>query len=161
MLIFQRVSRLNISIAVLAGLVFSPYALADDEDDILTVVNQYGELEGDLATQAGLMRDDRVFITGGVRQTDAAKNMAIQMANRQAGEAANGGKTKFITTIESPMVAVYGDVAVASFVRIFNTYPHNKPANPPSPPNWVTLVLVKERGDWKIAHTHQSPAGGN
>lgn len=161
MLIFQRVSRLNISIAVLAGLVFSPYALADDEDDILAVVNQYGELEGDLATQAGLMRDDRVFITGGVRQTDAAKNMAIQMANRQAGEAANGGKTKFITTIESPMVAVYGDVAVASFVRIFNTYPHNKPANPPSPPNWVTLVLVKERGDWKIAHTHQSPAGGN
>ena len=148
-------------VAVLAGLILSPYALADDADDVMAVVQQYGELEDDLAAQAGLMREDRVFIAGGIRQTDEAKNMAVQMANRQAGEAANGGKTKFITTIESPMVAVYGDVAVASFVRIFNTYPHNKPANPPSPPNWVTLVLVKERGDWKIAHTHQSPAGGN
>lgn len=160
MLNLQRGSRLTTLIAVLAGLFFSPYALADDEDDVIAVINQYGELEGDLAAQAKLMRADRVFITG-VRQTDAAKNMAIQMANRQAGEAANGGKTKFITTIESPVVAIYGDVAVASFVRMFNTYPHNKPANPPSAPTWVTLVLVKEGGKWGIAHTHLSPAGGN
>jgi hypothetical protein len=161
MLNLQRGNRLIALVAVLAGLIFSPYALADDEDDVRAVIDQYGALEGDLAAQAGLIRDDRVFIAGGVRQTDAAKNMAIQMANRQAGEAANGGKTKFITPIESPMIAVYGDVAVASFVRIFNTFPHNKPANPPGTPNWVTLVLVKEGGDWRIAHTHQSPAGGN
>ena len=161
MLNLERGSRLTTLIAVLAGLVLAPYALADDEDDVLAVIYQYGELEDDLDAQAKMMRDDRVFIAGGVRLTDEAKNMAIQMANRAAGEAANGGKTKFITTIESPVVAVYGDVAVASFVRIFNVFPHNQPPGPAGTPNWVTLVLVKEGGEWGIAHTHQSPTGGN
>jgi hypothetical protein len=86
--------------------------------------------------------------------------MEIQMAGRKAGEAVNGGKTRFITTIESPHIAIYGNTAVASFIRIFNVYPHNQPSDGGSP-NWVTLVLVKEGGDWGIAHTHMSPAGGN
>jgi hypothetical protein len=155
------VQRISALLLVIAGLVLAPQAFADDTDDVLALVKQYGDLEGDLSAQAGLMRDDRIFITGGVRQTDQAKNMAIQMANRQASEAVNGGKTRFITTIESPIVRVYGNVAVASFVRFFNTYPHNQPPNPPGAPNWVTLVLVKEAGEWAIAHTHQSPAGQN
>ena len=153
--------RFGTLIIVLAGLVFSPFAFADDEDDVMAVIQQYGDTEGDLSTQSKMMRADRVFIAGGVRQTDEAKNMAIQMAARQASEAVNGGKTKFMTTIESPKVAIYGNVAVASFVRIFNTFPHNQPANPPGTPTWVTLVMVKEGGKWGIAHTHQSPAGGN
>jgi len=154
-------SRLGTLIIVLAGLICAPHVLADDEADVLAAIHQYGNTEGDLNTQSKMMRDDRVFIAGGVRQTDEAQNMAIQMAARQANEAVNGGKTKFMTTIESPVVAVYGNVAVASFVRIFNTFPHNQPANPPGAPTWVTLVLVKEGGKWGIAHTHQSPAGGN
>jgi ketosteroid isomerase-like protein len=153
--------RLGTLIIVLTGLVFAPNAFADDEDDVMAVIKQYGDSEGDLDAQARMMRADRTFIAGGTRQTDEAKNMAIQKAARQAGEAANGGKTKFITTIESPRVAVHGNVAIATFVRIFNTFPYNKPANPPGAPNWVTLVLVKEGRDWRIAHTHQSPAGGN
>lgn len=161
MLKLTTAGRLGTMIIVLAGLIFAPFAFADDEADVLAVVMQYGDLEGDLGAQAKMMRDDRVFITGGVRQTDEAKNMAIQMAARQAGEAVNGGKTKFMTIIEGPVIRVYGDVAVASFVRIFRTFPHNQPPNPPGQPTWVTLVLVKEGGKWGIAHTHQSPAGGN
>ena len=157
----ERGSRLTTLIVILAGLVFSPYAIADDEDDVMAVVKQYGDSEGDLKAQSKMMRPDRIFIAGGVRQTDEGKNMAIQMAAREATEAVNGGKTKFITTIESPVIKVHGDVAVASFVRIFNTYPHNKPANPAGAPTWVTLVLVKDGGKWGITHTHQSPAGGN
>ena len=95
-----------------------------------------------------------------IRRTDNAKNMKIQMAGRKAGEAVNGGKTRFITTIESPHIAIYGNTAVASFIRIFNVYPHNQPADG-GQPQWVTLVLVKEGGDWGIAHTHMSSAGGN
>ncbi len=125
----------------------------------MAFIDQYGELEDDLAAQARLIRDDRVMITG-VRQTDNAKNMEIQMAGRKAGEAVNGGKTRFITTIESPHIAIYGNTAVASFIRIFNVYPHNQPSAGGNP-QWVTLVLVKEGGDWGIAHTHMSPAGGN
>ena len=154
-------NRLVTLIIVLTGLIFAPFAFADDDDDVLAVVHKYGDTEGDLATQAKLMRADRVYITGGFRQTDEAKNMATQMAARQASEAVNGGKTKFMTVIEGPVVRVYGNVAIASFVRVFNTFPHNQPPNPPGNPTWVTLVLVKEGGKWGIAHTHQSPAGGN
>ena len=146
-------------IVALAGLVFAPLASADDKDDIMALVAQYGELEDDLAAQAKMMRDDRVMITN-IRQTDNDKNMEIQMASRKANDAVNGGKTRFITTIESPKIAVYGDTAVASFVRSFTILPHNQaPVN--GGPTWVTLVLVKERGNWGIAHTHMSPAGGN
>ncbi len=150
---------LSTLIVVLAGLVFAPLAFADDKDDVMAFIDQYGEMEDNLAAQAKLIRDDRVMITG-IRRTDNAKNMEIQMAGRKAGEAVNGGKTRFITTIESPHISIYGNTAVASFIRIFNVYPHNQPAAG-GDPQWVTLVLVKEGGDWGIAHTHMSPAGGN
>ena len=161
MLILERGGRLATAIVVMAGLIFAPYAFADDEDDVMAVIQQYGDLEGDLYAQANLFRADRDYIQGGFRRTDQAKNMAIQIANRKANEAANGGKTMFITTIEGERVKIIGNVAVASFVRVFSTYPHNQPANPPSPPTWVSLVLVKEGGRWGITHTHQSPVSGN
>ena len=160
MLNHERGSRLGTLIVIVAGLVFAPFAFADDADDVLALVYQYGELEGDLASQAKLMRDDRVYITGGMRQTNEAKNMAMQMAGREANEAINGGKTKFVTTIEGALVSIHGDVAVASFVRWWNVYPHNQ-ASVTSAPTWVTLVLIKERAGWRIKHTHQSPLRGN
>ena len=159
MLKFERDSRLTTLIVAIAALIFAPFAFADDEDDVMALIYEYGESEDDLAAQARLMRDDRIFIAGGNRRTNEERNMALQMAVREAVEAANGGATRFITPIEGPIVRVYGNVAVASFVRIFNTFPHNQPPNPPGTPNWVTLVLVKEGGRWGIAHTHQSPIG--
>lgn len=154
-----RGAHLGTLIVALAGLIFAPLASADDKDDIMALVAQYGDLEDDLAKQADLIRDDRVMITN-IRQTDNDKNMEIQMATRKANEAVAGGKTRWITTIESPRIAVYGDTAVASFVRTFTILPHNQ-APTGGNPNWVTLVLVKEDGKWGIAHTHMSPAGGN
>jgi hypothetical protein len=113
---------------------------------------KYSALEDDLEEQAKMMRPDRVMITN-VRQSDQAMNMGIQIANRKANEAINGGKTRFMVSVESPQIALYGNVAVASFSRTFNVFPHNKaPGGGNS--QWVTLVLVKEGGDWGIAHTH-------
>ena len=144
---------------ILSGLAFSPTVFADDESDVLEIEHQYGDMENDLEAQAELMTADRIYITGGVRQTDEAKNMRNQIAGRRANEALNGGKTEFVTTIENPIVSIHGDTAIASFVRWWNVYPHDGAPNM-SPPTWVSLVLLKANGEWLIKHTHQSPVGG-
>ena len=140
------------AILMLAGLLFSLNTLADDVSDVMKVVQQYGDLENDLAAQAKLMHPDRVYISGGIRQSDEAKNMVNQMMGRKAGESLNGGKTTFVTMIEDPVVSIHGRTAVASFLRWWHVYPHNKPSDM-SPPTWVTLVLVKEKSTW-ADHTH-------
>tara|TARA_B100001765_G_scaffold168199_1_gene111278 strand:- start:207 stop:689 length:483 start_codon:yes stop_codon:yes gene_type:complete len=160
MMTIERGSRLTALIIVLAGLMFAPNTFADDMSDVMAIIYQYGDLENDLEAQAKLMRSDRVFIAQGIRQTDEAKNMANQIAGRKATESLNGGKTEFVTTIEGPVVSIHGDVAVASFVRWWNVYPHNQ-ASDTSPLTWVTLVLIKESSGWLIKHTHQSPVLGD
>ena len=160
MLSIKQGSRLFALVFTLAGLTFAPNSFADDESDVMAIIHQYGDLENDLEAQAELMRSDRIYITGGIRQTDEAKNMANQIAGRKAGESVAGGKTEFITTIEDAIVSIHGNVAVASFVRWWNVYPHNQASNT-SPPTLVSLVLIKERSGWLIKHTHQSPLLGN
>ena len=160
MINIKRGSRLFALAFVLLGLTFAPNGFADDASDVMAIIYQYGDLENDLEAQANLMRSDRVYITGGLRQTDEAKNMANQIASRKASESVSGGKTEFITTIEDAEVSIHGDVAIASFVRWWNVYPYNQAPNT-SPPTWVTLVLIKERSGWLIKHTHQSPLLGN
>ena len=159
MLKFEGGVRLGTLLIAVAGLLVAPFAYADDMDDVMDIVQQYADLEGDLEAQARLIRDDRVMITN-VRQTDQAMNMAVQIAAAKANDAANGGPTQVFTSIESPVIRIYGDVAVASFVRLFTVIPNGQPPNN-TPPLWFTLVLVKERGNWGIAHSHISPAGGN
>ena len=133
--------------------------LADEMDDVMAVIEAYGNLEGDLAAQAELMHPDRVYITGGMRQTNESLNMRNQIATREAQEALNGGKTEFVTTIEDADISIHGDVAIASFVRWWNVYPANQ-APVLGAPTWVSLVLIKEGSDWLIKHTHQSPVRG-
>jgi len=143
------------AIAVVACLV-APMAWASDADDVMALINRYAELEGNLEAQAALIRADRVMIAGAARQTDQTRNMAMQMAQRDANNAAAGGEAKWIVRTEVPEVRVYGNTAVASYMRLTNIFPPGAaPIN--QPPLWVTLVLVKEGGKWGIAHTHISP----
>jgi hypothetical protein len=80
---------------------------------------------------------------------------------------------KWFTESQDRLIKIYGNgtVAVASFYwyRTF-VLPSNTPMDVVKlfgsgpPPTAITLVLVKERGEWKIAHTHVSllsppPAG--
>jgi len=60
--------------------------------------------------------------------------------------------------IESPLVRLYGDVAVASFVRLFNLAPPGERPQQVSAA-WFSMVLVKESNSWKIAHHHVSRHG--
>lgn len=136
----------------LAG--FAATAQAAGHDEVMDVIMRYANLEGDLAEQAKLIRSDRVMITG-VRQSDQARNLEIQLAARKANEEVNG-KGRWITEIESPEIRMYGDTAVASMVRRFHIFaPGSAPIS--TPPHWLTLVLVREKGKWGIAHSHISP----
>jgi len=138
-----------------AAILFAPMAFADDADDVMAVVQQWADTEADLTAQAKTIRADRVQVTGGGRQSDQAGNLRVQLANHKARVKTAGGEPELIVRIESPQVAVYGDTAVVSFMRLFNVIPYN---SDPLPTNraWFTLVLVKERGSWGIAHSHVS-----
>ncbi len=111
---FTKRSFLTVLSVVLVTIGYMPNALADDKDDVLAFITQYGDLEGDLDAQSEMIRDDRVHIVAGQRRHDQALNMRFQQETRAAIEALDGGKTKIISTIESPQVAIYGNVAVAS-----------------------------------------------
>tara|TARA_B100001094_G_C17884370_1_gene648453 strand:+ start:183 stop:665 length:483 start_codon:yes stop_codon:yes gene_type:complete len=156
----DRANRLTALVFFVVAVIFPSGSFADDVDDVMAVVQQYGDLEGDLEAQANLMRSDRVHIVGGNRQTDQAKNREIQLATRNREEALNGGKTGYITTIEDLDVSIHGDVAVASFKQWWNIYPTGQEAIL-STPAWLTLVLVKDGSGWFIKHTHASPVSGN
>ena len=133
------------------------YALADDADDVLAVLNEWAALENDLEAQAALIRDDRVQIFRMDRQTDQAANLKNQIAIEKARRNMDPDGF-YLVTIEAPEVRVYGDTAVASFVRRFAVVPGNTAPSGPPQLTMCTAVLVKERGSWKIAHLHVSPA---
>ena len=54
-------------------------------------------------------------IGGGVRQTNQSQNLAVQLMNYNAMVEAMGGEPEMIVRIESPLVRLYGDVAVAIY----------------------------------------------
>ncbi len=145
----------NLIIALALIVLMPGAASADDKDDVTALVMKYANMEGNLVEQAKLIRSDRIMITG-VRQSDQAKNLEIQLAGRKANDDSTGGPAKWITEVEGLVVRVYGDSAVASMVRRFHIYPPGAaPIN--TPPHWLTLVLVKEGRSWGIAHSHISP----
>jgi len=152
---------------LLSVVLISPMALADDEDDVRALIDTYVETEVvDLRKQMSLMADDRVFINGGLRQTDNAANMKSQMANTARNRELDPD-AEVIVTAEDVMVRVIGgNAAVASFYRYWNVINSADAVRAGvaggggPPPAAVTLVLAKMGGNWKIVHTHQSNIGG-
>ena len=154
MLKFVTGRTLSLVVASVA-ILFAPLAFADDADDVMAVVPPWADPDADLVTPGQLIRADRVQVTGNGRQSDQAGNLRVQIANHNARVKTAGGEPEMIVRIESPQVAVYGDTAVVSFMRLFNVIPYN---SDPLPQNraWFTLVMVKEGGSWGIAHSHVS-----
>jgi ketosteroid isomerase-like protein len=151
------------ALLIITALFLSPLAFSNtlspdqgDVSDVLAVIEKWAELEHDLAAQAELVRDDRVQIGGGIRQSNQAENLAVQLLRYNALLETWGGEPEMIVRIEDPLVRVYGDVAVASFIRLFDIAPPREQAN--SDTAWFSMILVKDGGEWKIAHHHVSPA---
>lgn len=154
---------IGIALSVPCLLFWSPIVVADDVADVRAVVDKYVRLEGtDLSAQQQLMTDDSLFINAGRRQTNQTHNAMVQVAIQEAfGEW--DSESELYATAEDVIVRVYGPAAIASFYRHWDFVPSQKlldltNGNPPSAsPQIVTLVLVKEGGDWKIALRHNSP----
>ncbi|MGB0268442.1 MAG: nuclear transport factor 2 family protein [Pseudomonadales bacterium] len=73
------------------------------------------------------------------------------------GSTGPSSKDAYHVQMESPIIRVYGNTAVASYLRRTQVMPADGPIVT-QPPLWISLVLVKEKGSWGIAHSHISPA---
>jgi ketosteroid isomerase-like protein len=145
------------------GLFATATVQADDKDDATALLNAYIETESDLNAQSKLMSEDRIYIVGSpaMRMTDNEANMMGQAFGEKRREAMDS-KSLYYATIEDQIVRMYGDAAVASFRRNINFQPSaagmkNGMSNNTNR-QLVTVVMAKIDGDWKIVHTHISPA---
>ncbi len=131
------------------------------------VIDSYNVTEdaGDMMAQAKLMTVDRVWVGPDGRRTDQGLNMRMQQA--QMDEAKKfAPDMRWFTEARDRLIKIYGNgtVAVASFYwyrdrAIPGELPIDKAralGNPPDPAV-ITHVLVKDRGQWKIAHTQVTP----
>ena len=123
------------------------------EQEVLDTIYKWSALESDLDAQSELIRDDRVMITS-KRWPNQKENLMIQKERRAANLSRDPDST-LISTISSPVVRIYGEVAIADFVRRTDFIPGMGDMSPPTF-TYITLVLVKENGEWGIAHTHNS-----
>ena len=73
----------SLLLVFLMGIIAS--ASANDESEVLSVIQKWAALESDLESQAGLIRDDRIQIAAGIRQTDQKSNLKVQIMNYEAG----------------------------------------------------------------------------
>ena len=119
----------------------------------METIYKWAALESDLDAQAKLIRDDRVMIAS-KRWPNQADNLMVQK-ERRAANLSRDPDLKIIATISSPEVRIYGEVAIADFVRRYDFIPGMGEMSPPNF-TYITLVLVEEDGNWKIAHTHNS-----
>jgi hypothetical protein len=141
---------------ILSVLIFSASTpvYSSEEDEVIIFIKEWASLEGDLDAQAALIRDDRVMIAGAEKWPDQKDNLSIQK-ERRAAILKRDPNWKIMQTIISPEVRVFGNVAVAHFIRRFDFIAGEGEISPPAFNN-ATIVLVKEKGKWGITHTHFS-----
>lgn len=134
---------------------YSPFAHADVKSDVLNVVLKWAELENDLEAQSELVTDDRIQLFAMWRRVDQAQNLRVQLAKR-ASTLKQDPDWDVIVTVEAPIVRIYGDdAAVVSFKRMYEVIPGN--ASPrPLYQTYISMTLIKENDNWKIAHMHGS-----
>ena len=134
---------------------YSTFAHADDNEDVLNVVLKWAELETDLEAQSELVTDDRIQLFAMWRRVDQAQNLRVQLAKREA-ILKQDPDWNVLVTVEAPIVRIYGDdAAVVSFKRMYEVIPGNA-APRPIYQTYISMTLIKENGDWKIAHMHGS-----
>ena len=129
---------------------------AASEEEVLAFLEDYSALEGDLDAQSRYICDDRVWIAVS-RWAHGPDFMAWQEAQRDHRASKPMGKgIAYYVQMESPIIRVYGNTAVASYLRRTQVMPAEGPIVT-QPPHGSPLVPVKEKGRWGIAHSPCSP----
>ena len=140
-----------------------------DEAAVNQVIDRVFELEvaKDMTAQAALMADDRIRILPQIgRITDHAMDMQMQQAVLDLEDEVVPD-IQWFYEVRDRIIRFYGDgdVAVASFY-LYRTFvlPADAPIEPAqyalrAQPIVITWVLERQRGEWKIVHSHGSPLG--
>ncbi len=152
MLNLERGSRHTTLIAVLAGMIFAPSALADDADDVRAAIEQHYYLfqTGDLdASMTKFHLDDfTMFLADG----------AVLWESDYDAVAGRMGATVDIPRVNVRMTnfkaQMYDDVAVVTFFLV-GTYGEGDETRRVT--NRASAVWIKTAGEWKEAHHHESP----
>jgi len=141
-----------------AGMFLTAVAIADDVDDVKAAVQRHFAAlnAGDAYAyaQSFLEGFTRFGFAGGLlEQVDSLEE------RRQAFQATRDAGLRFNVQDRHIDVRVYGNsTAVATSYRVGSiTFPDGTTAQPN---NRITTVLVKQGGQWKIAHVHISPLRG-
>ncbi len=137
------------------GMVLMPAVLADDADDVRGTLNSHfaARNAGDTNAwaQSYVAGNTRFGPGGGL--LERSDSLEEQRKNRQAARDAGLRLNLQDRHIE---VSIYGNsTAVATSYRVGSvTFPDGSTAQPN---NRITTVLIKQGGQWKIAHVHISP----
>jgi hypothetical protein len=138
-------------------------AFAGDREDVIARINEYMAYEesGDLVAQGGLMLDERSMVyPGGRTQGNNREGMAQQQAAQDAFAAEFPG-VRYTFELRDVQAQVWNaDSALAIFESVpTRIVPPSLPADKvaklgtPKIPLIVAVMLVKQQGAWKIAHT--------
>ena len=137
---------------ILAG---TSNVFAGDKEEIMDVIETYRttEVSNDLASQATLMTKNRLWISN--LRMSGEGNQKFNMERQQFNKDRRTQKYpnfKMMITYIDPIVRIYGNAAVVSFLQ------RRSGRNPDFEATfYTTLVLVKKDGAWKIDVTHNSP----
>lgn len=139
---------------------------SDDLADIYRLIQDYTkyEDEGRIYDQANLMVMNRTSISGSGKRTSNETWIKVQAAAAQNLRMRFPG-LEYHREVRGLEIRKYGDMAVAFFEWYANmiipvelTDEQVEQIGPPPMPVYVTHVLIKAEGKWKIFHSHFSPS---
>ncbi len=142
---------------LVVGMFLTTVAIADDVDDVKAAMqrNQVAANSGDANTEAQILLEEFTsfgFAGGLLERLDLEEARKNRQAAFDAG-------LKFNLQDRHIDVRVYGNsTAVATSYRVGTINLPN--GNTVRPNNRITTVLIKQGGQWKIAHVHVSPLRG-
>ncbi len=141
---------------LVVGMFLTTVAIADDVDDVKAAMqrSQVAGNTGDANTEARILLEGVTsfgFAGGLLERFDLEEARKNRQAAFDAG-------LKFNLQDRHVEVRVYGNTAVATSYRVGTINLPN--GNTARPNNRITTVLIKQVGQWKIAHVHNSPLRG-